>query len=207
MNAKSGLFQRMHHSSDDFLIGVKPALESLLKISIHSIEDEAALGILAKALDQAGIDAFYFTEDRQLRGLASRVRYTEDVRLKPEFSLRFALFDKKANTWSENCEFQKKLRTANSPEQFNFFPKYHVESFANRKAKGTGDIGWSFAAETKRLLNYAEAHIDNPERVRIWEPRSGERRKVISIYADPYALDYEIIPIKSHRCGPATADG
>lgn len=189
----------MHHSSADFVIGVKPELEQLLNISIYSIEDEGQLSFLCAALDQAGIDAFYFTEDKQVRGLASRVRYTEDVRMKPEFSLRFARFEQKTKSWIENCEFQKKLKTANSPEQFNFFPKYHVESFANRRARGSGDIGWSFAAETKCLLNYAHHHIDDPLRVRIWEPKSGERRRVISIYAEPYGRDCEIIPIKSHR--------
>ncbi len=199
MTSKAELIARMETSSCDFMVGVKPKLEALLKIRIYSIEDQGELNHLAKALDQAGIDAYYYTEDRQIRGLASRMRYTDDVRTRPEFSLRYALFDRQSQTWNDNCEFQRKLRTANAAEQFNFFPKFHVESYAPRQSKGQGAIGWSFAAATKSLVNYARTHLEDPTRVRIWEPKSGEPRKVISIYVDPYARDCEIVPVKSHR--------
>ena len=183
----------MRNSALDFIKGVKPLLEDELKVKIFPIEDWQT-NELAVRFDQAGIDGFYFTDDGRIHALASRVNYSTRAATKPIFSFRYSLYLSKTKGWDDNREFKKKLNAANSPENFELFPKLHVESFS--KEKGSGSLGWSFAAQTRDILNYIENNLDNPEKVFQFEPRVGERRKVICAYVEPFAMEYPIIPVR-----------
>ena len=128
-------YKRMAASAKDFVTGVQPAMEEQLNVSIHPIEDRETISILM-SLDQSGIDAFYFDKHGDLRGLASRMNYGSYSEKRPAFTFRYMLWDARSNRWDENREYARKLRAANSPEEFIMFPKLHVESFSRSKGSG-----------------------------------------------------------------------
>lgn len=183
---------RLTSSAQDFIYGVQERLEEKLKITVYPIEGLNSETILAK-LDQIGIDAFYFDSRGQTHGLASRINYNSIAALKPSFTFRYALYDVERKLWDNNREYQRKLDAANQSGEFMVFPKLHIESFSVRK--GSGSILWSFGAETKKIVNYAEANLDNPEKVRIFEPRTGERRKVLSVSVEDFAREHDVIEV------------
>ncbi|RIL12537.1 MAG: hypothetical protein DCC75_00245 [Proteobacteria bacterium] len=183
---------RLRDSAKDFIRGVQPALEARLKVKIFPIEDVENSELL-KLLDQVGIDGFYY-DDGQIRGLASRVNYHEHARKTPAFTFRFALWVDELNSWDGDREFARKIKAFKSPKEFNFLPRIHVESFS--KGKGTGLIGWSFAAELKDVLEYYHRYYSDRDRIRIFEPRFGERRKVLSIPIEPFSKEYPILDVK-----------
>lgn len=187
-----GFVERDTHSAQDFVKGVQPVLERQLSISVHPIE-ELKLSELARKLDQNGIDAFYYDTQGHIRGLASRMNYSQRVSKEPSFTFRYALYDRKTKSWDTNREFQRKLLAANAPQEFILFPKLHVESFCTRR--GEGVIGWSFAAETKDIVNYIQTYIGDTSRVRIFTPSIGERRQVVSVPIEVFAKEHRVIEV------------
>lgn len=185
-------YTRMNNSSKDFILGVQPALERQMAVNIHPIEDIESTKLI-KMLDQKGIDAFYYDKDGDMRALASRVNYSKFSSTRPAFTFRYKLWNKQSNDWDDNREYALKLKAANSTDEFIMFPKLHVESFS--REIGSGRIGWSFAANTKDILNYIRDNIDNPEVVRIFTPKVRERRQVISISVEAYAKNNTVMEI------------
>lgn len=187
-----GFHERLNHSAQDFVTGVQPILERELNITVLPVE-ELQVGELGKRLDQAGIDAFYYNERGEMRGLASRLNYSDFAARRPAFTFRYALFDSGKNDWDYNREFSRKLAAATVPEEFNLFPRLHVESFG--RSKGAGEIGWSFAAETRDIVTFIDRNLDNPDRVRVFTPKFGERRQVVSIDVEMFARDNKVIEL------------
>ncbi len=187
-----GFQERLNHSAQDFVAGVQPILERRLNITVLPVE-ELQVGELGMRLDQAGIDAFYYNAQGHMRGLASRVNYSDFAARRPAFTFRYALFDHAKGDWDYNREFNRKLIAATSPEAFNLFPRLHVESFSH--AKGAGEIGWSFAAETRDIVTFIDQNRDNPKRVQIFTPKCGERRQVVSVSVEAFARDNKIIEL------------
>ncbi|MFN8392984.1 MAG: hypothetical protein U0136_22005 [Bdellovibrionota bacterium] len=192
----SHFFERLRDSAQDFLLGVKPDLQDKLQIKVYPVDDMQN-NELAKKFDQVGIDSFYFDADGEMRGLASRVNYfkrlNEDMP-RPTFSLRFRKWDAIRKRWEDNAEFSRKLRAANSPESFSLFPKLHVESFCH--AKRSGNIGRSFGAETKDIVNFIDEYFNDQDRVWTYFPKSGERREVVCVDVEQFARIYDLIPVK-----------
>lgn len=184
--------QRLKQSATDFIIGVQPTLESRFKVKIYPVEDLQGIE-LAEKFDQSGIDAFYMNKNGSIKGLASRVNYHPIALQNPQFTFRYGKKSKLNNRWDYNQEFNRKLHFANNPLDFNLFPKIHVESYSS--IKGLGRIVWSFAAETKTLVNFIKDNIEDKEKVRIFRPTSGEERQVISISVEDYARDNVVYDI------------
>ncbi len=192
-SSKSPEFQdRFSNSALDFIKGVKPALEKQLGIKIMPVEDQG--GELARQLDQYGIDAFYYDECKQVRGLGSRVNYHSAAAFKPSFSFRYALYDHRKQEWDDNREYKKKLFLSSAPpDQFVLFPKLHVESFSEQK--GSGLITWSYAVRTKDVLEFIKQNIDNPALVTIFTPKVGELRKVVSVRVEVFGRFGEVVEV------------
>lgn len=188
--SNQALQNRIAISASDFVIGVKPILESQLKVVIHPLEALASNELMQK-LDQSGIDSFYFDENGNPRGLASRVNYARAAALRPEFSFRYARWNAQRGEWDYNREFHRKIDAACSPNEFILFPKLHVESYS--RAKGTGNIGWAFGADTKQILQFITENFNDERKVRIYEPRVGERRLVITASVEAFAKSYSVI--------------
>lgn len=186
--------QRLTISAQDFVKGVKPILENQLGIEIHPIEEFNCTKLI-KNFDQQGIDAFYYDKNGSMRGLASRMNYSTFASRNPAFTFRYKLWDEKKKCWDENREYTRKLHAANAVDEFHFFPKIHIESYSH--AKGSGNIGWSFAAKTKDILNFIKENIDNSEIVQMFEPSVGEKRQVITISVEKFAREHVVMEIQN----------
>lgn len=186
-------YNRLGASAKDFVLGVQSALEKQLQVTVHPIED-LKNSELIKSLDQRGIDAFYYDKQGDIRGLASRLNYSSFARKHPAFTFRYKLWDKKRNCWDENREYARKLRAANSPDDFILFPKLHVESCA--QSAGSGLIDWSFAAQTKDLMNFIRDNLEDTSKVKIFTPSIGERRQVVSVSVDAFAKVHTVTQVK-----------
>lgn len=191
--ANGALKERMSASAQDFILGVKPVLERQLKIEVFPVE-EFERESLERKLDQAGIDAFYFDEDGIPRGLASRVNYHSMSDKRPAFSFRYRKWNYDNEAWDDYKEYHRKLYAANNPQLDILFPKLHVESFCESKWKGM--IKWSFAADTRAILNYAEEFMQDPNRISKYKPFKGERREVINIFIDQFMKEHEVIELR-----------
>ena len=192
MNSRERLFKRMALSAQDFVRGVQPVIEELLGIKVYPIEN-VDNSELFQLFDKNGIDAFYFDEGRRPRGLASRMNYHSAAARKPCFTFRYGLWDYRSNSWNSNREFVRLCEAVSRPEEHIILPKLHVESFS--RAKGSGSIGWSFAADTRTLMRYIHANFADHKKVRIFEPKSGEKRSVISVCVETYAREFPVIPV------------
>lgn len=193
--ASDELKARISASAKDFILGVKPVLERQLKIQVFPLDDPEK-DDLARKLDQAGIDAFYFDEGEYPRGLASRINYHSMSEKRPAFSFRYRKWNDNngKGKWDEYREYHRKLYAANNTQLDILFPKLHVESFSESKSKGL--IKWSFVAETRAILNYAEEFMNDPKRIHKYEPSKGERREVINIYIDEFRKENKVIDLR-----------
>lgn len=189
---ESGFSVRQTDSATDFMLGVKVALEARLKAKIYPIESLRCTELIKK-LDQSGIDAFCYDQSGHPRALASRVLYQKTAATRPMFTFRYALWNARENAWDCDREYIRKLYVARNPHGFILFPHLHVESYCT--AKRSGLIEWSFAAHTRDILEYAEENLDNRAVVRIFEPKTGERRKVISVSVEAFAKHYRVLEI------------
>lgn len=184
--------KRMNASASDFVHGVKPSLEARLKCKIFSIEDLESTE-LVKKLDQSGIDAFRYDAQGYIRALASRMNYHKAAAINPIFTFRYARWNPSFRAWDCDREYIRKLLIARQPASFNLFPTMHVESFC--QARNSGKIGWSYAASTKEILEFAEQNIGNRKIVEIFEPRDDEPRKVIKVSIAEFAKHHQVIEI------------
>lgn len=189
---KSGFEQRLSASAKDFNAGVKAALEARLGVQIFPIEDMQFSELITR-LDHSGIDAFLYDKNGNPKALASRMNYQRAVAKKPAFSFRYARWNKEMRAWDCDREYIRKLYVGRHPGSFVLFPSLHVESFC--KKRSSGQIGWSFAAETRDILEFAEQNLDNPDVVSIYEPRNDEPRKVISISIAEFAKTHPVIEV------------
>lgn len=195
MVGQDGFQKRMKRSAQDFWIGVRPEIERRTRAEILPLESLKENKTI-KAFDQVGIDAFYLTKEGNLKGLASRMQYSDFVKKQPCFSFRYALWDSKINSWDYNREYERKLYASNNPHEFNFFPQFHVESFGCKTDRG--HIGWSYMAHTKDIMNYARDNIKDENKVRIYEPRVKEKRMVLNVLIAPFSKQNEVHVIFNH---------
>ncbi len=187
-----GFRNRLAASARDFIRGVQPSLEKRLRVTIHPIE-QFQNNELVQKLDHAGIDGFYFDRENTPHCLASRMNYARAAAREPWFSFRYSLFDDASGNWDDRREFAKKCSLANAPQNFALFPKLHVESFSQQR--GSGRITWSFAAETAQVIRFIHMHFENEDMIRFFEPRQGERRRVVAVPIRVFAKHHEVIEI------------
>lgn len=184
--------RRFSKSAKDFEMSIQPALEKCLAIKIFPVETLHSSELAVK-LDQSGIDAFTYDEGGNPRALASRMCYQRRRAKRPLFTFRYALWDEQVGAWDCNREFYRKLNTARNPENFVLFPHLHVESYT--PTSGSGIIEWSFAARTKEIIEFAEANLEDPKVVNIYEPKRDEPRKVIEISVKEFAKYHQVIEV------------
>jgi len=103
------------------------------------------------------------------------------------------LWDEHKKEWDCNREFFRKAQALSDANDLVICLKLHVESFSRNK--GTGEISWSFAATTTDLIKFIYHHFEDPERVSLYEPLRGERRKVIAVPVESFAGEYEVVDI------------
>jgi len=189
------LLQRMKASAQDFWEGVRPALEGQLQAKVLPLEQLQETEAV-KAFDQVGIDAFYVDRKGNLRGLASRVNYSR-FKDAPSFTFRYGLWNARNREWDRRREYQRKLEAANNPQQFNFFPELHVESFSQKK--GSGLISWSYFARTQDIVNFIQEHLPSKDRQKVYtfEPSIGEKREVVVVVVDAFAKYYDVQEVKT----------
>lgn len=187
----SGFRERLSKSAEDFVKGVQPALEKRLNVKIYPVENHNASELMRR-LDWVGVDGFYYNDGR-MHCLASRVQRSAHVFSDPVFSFRYALGVKGPAKWDWDREFSRLIQAARAPQEYPLFPRLHVESFS--RSPGSGEIEWSFAAKTRDILSYFVSYYEDKDRVKFYEPKYHERRKVLEIPVAPFADEYEVIDI------------
>jgi hypothetical protein len=195
----ASFYRRLKHSAQDFESGLRKPIERQFGVDIYSIE-ELPRKELVNTLDFVGVDAFVMDKKQEeMYGIGSRVNYAWFEK-EPSFSFRYAIWDAQRNEWKFEREYQRKLEIANRPEK-QIFPELHVESFS--REKGSGHISWAIMGRTKDILNYIETNIIKDGQrfvgsngVHLKEPKTKERRLVVSVSAD--ALN-EVCKVKEIR--------
>jgi hypothetical protein len=188
--------QRLRDSAIDFWDGVRPALQTQMNARILPLEQLQEMEAV-KQFDLIGIDAFYVDKQGDMRGLASRMRYTKHAKTDRSFTLRYAKWDKNLERWDRDREYQRKLRNISNPAQGKFFPALHVESWS--EAVGSGRIHWSYMAETRDLLRYIETHLPAQDKKRCYTFKSrsnNELREIVSVCLDAFAAEYPVTEVR-----------
>ena len=183
------IHERMKRSAKDFWNDIRPLLEPNLNATIHPLE-LLQRNELVDAFDQVGIDAFSVNKHGYLQGLASRMQYTRYAEQHPVFTFRYALWNYRRNNWDFNREYERKLYAVNHPDDAIMCPHYHVES-----CKREGNVKWSYITKTADVMRYIEANLEDDKKIHVFEPRTKEKRLVLSVSIPEYEKHCEISSI------------
>ena len=134
-------------SASDFLRVVWPIVQRMVGggkiIPIESVTDDA----MTKMLDAySGIDAWHLSNDRQVRGVASRVQWVTDWNT---FTVRYS------RDSGTKTEYEKRKADIDSNAGW-LYPHLTVQAFISGNKGSGGDLMSVAVMETKTLINICE---------------------------------------------------